>query len=785
MKKIIIAIISICVHYKLTAQSGAASLVQRFDAYQAMLPATKLHLIFNQDKYSPGDTAFFKAYFLKENLTAVSGKQLLELNLVDSNGASRLRMMFNVNEGVGQNQLVIPGSIPPGFYLITAHSSWMKNFDPIPFFKKEISIVAKNALIPVEKTAVSVFAEGKHWIKGLPGKIIIRTYKAGVGVKITDGAGQEIARATTDNQGLCSVILTPTDNRPYFVLVDGESTKSPLPGVEDNGCSLQLTPGRKGEPIKVVVTSPPGSGLRHDELMLVASASGKIFHTATFSQGARDRVEIQIPQNDFQGGVAHLSLLRQNGDLLASRDFYCQEADPIQARIVISKRDWLVREKVTIEVFLSDKNGHPVVGEFSAKVVQTDLFDVRKQNSIADELLFSPRSEKYVIDRSDSNWTTKLDDYLISVTEEVPWKAMATNAAPKPRFTFSNFVQKTGTAFFAETHEPVPDLTTIMFYLQRSKIRYQTTTEKGKVWLAIPDLYGQDELFYFGETFFYVGGERHGQEIPNLQIEWDDDLIQFPRSSASRESDSPDRYAAFASKRRLIERSFGFYTSAGGVGRSATGGTDFETEVKGADVNLNIQNYIIFPTMAELIKEVIPSLQYRVSNGKDKVIASLSESMAAAATGNPLYVIDGIATKNTAFFLSLKPADLLSIRIITDPSKLLRFNLLGKNGIVIVQTRNGSAREPLDDASKMIEGVNRPVNFVEAKHTGNLFPRRPDFRSTIYWNPSIKTDVNGKATIEFFCSDDFGTLNVRIDGLTNTAKPFSAENQVVVGGRKN
>jgi uncharacterized protein YfaS (alpha-2-macroglobulin family) len=48
----------------------------------------------------------------------------------------------------------------------------------------------------------------------------------------------------------------------------------------------------------------------------------------------------------------------------------------------------------------------------------------------------------------------------------------------------------------------------------------------------------------------------------------------------------------------------------------------------------------------------------------------------------------------------------------------------------------------------------------------------PFFRSTIYWNPTINTDSNGKATFEFNCTDDMGQMVILIDGMAN-GKPFS------------
>ena len=155
--------------------------------------------------------------------------------------------------------------------------------------------------------------------------------------------------------------------------------------------------------------------------------------------------------------------------------------------------------------------------------------------------------------------------------------------------------------------------------------------------------------------------------------------------------------------------------------------------------------------------------------------------MVGKVTGDPVYIIDGIATKNTAFFLSLKPSDLLTVKVVKDPHKLERFGLMGKNGIVIVQTRKGNAREPLDDPSKLIEGLNRSVSFKARDHSGAEDAHRPDFRSSVYWNPSVKTDSNGKASVDFFCSDDIGKLSIRIDGLTTEGKPFSAGQDLEVG----
>jgi hypothetical protein len=45
--------------------------------------------------------------------------------------------------------------------------------------------------------------------------------------------------------------------------------------------------------------------------------------------------------------------------------------------------------------------------------------------------------------------------------------------------------------------------------------------------------------------------------------------------------------------------------------------------------------------------------------------------------------------------------------------------------------------------------------------------RIPDFRNTLYWNPDLKTDEDGKADLEFYTSDESGeyTIYSRGDNL--------------------
>ncbi|MFT4566134.1 MAG: hypothetical protein ACI9FN_001088, partial [Saprospiraceae bacterium] len=46
----------------------------------------------------------------------------------------------------------------------------------------------------------------------------------------------------------------------------------------------------------------------------------------------------------------------------------------------------------------------------------------------------------------------------------------------------------------------------------------------------------------------------------------------------------------------------------------------------------------------------------------------------------------------------------------------------------------------------------------------------PDFRNTLFWNPSITTDENGEASISFYTSDAIGEYEVKVDAINSSGK---------------
>jgi A-macroglobulin TED domain/Carboxypeptidase regulatory-like domain/MG2 domain/Alpha-2-macroglobulin family len=63
----------------------------------------------------------------------------------------------------------------------------------------------------------------------------------------------------------------------------------------------------------------------------------------------------------------------------------------------------------------------------------------------------------------------------------------------------------------------------------------------------------------------------------------------------------------------------------------------------------------------------------------------------------------------------------------------------------------------------------RARTFYVPVYQDNSTPTvRNDFRSTIYWNPAVKTNNKGKASVSFVCSDAITNFRATLEGITST-----------------
>ena len=145
-------------------------------------------------------------------------------------------------------------------------------------------------------------------------------------------------------------------------------------------------------------------------------------------------------------------------------------------------------------------------------------------------------------------------------------------------------------------------------------------------------------------------------------------------------------------------------------------------------------------------------------------------SWTLAGTG-PLIYIDDVES-NAEELMFLEPANLKSIEYFkhNDP-RLLAYRWDGPTkGVLVVRLKPGYAGrrgKSLSMAFVQQQGWHPDVAFFSPQYTDKNQKTRPDHRTTLYWNPKVKTDANGHATVRFYASDISKRYLVTLEGVGN------------------
>ena len=102
-----------------------------------------------------------------------------------------------------------------------------------------------------------------------------------------------------------------------------------------------------------------------------------------------------------------------------------------------------------------------------------------------------------------------------------------------------------------------------------------------------------------------------------------------------------------------------------------------------------------------------------------------------------------------------------------------------KGGIIAITMKKGKALAeayaamPSPDVSVVTPlGYQTPAEFYAPAYATEKARRSmvPDYRTTLYWNSTVKLDDTGQAIVEFYTSDAPADYDISIEGITQNGK---------------
>jgi hypothetical protein len=199
------------------------------------------------------------------------------------------------------------------------------------------------------------------------------------------------------------------------------------------------------------------------------------------------------------------------------------------------------------------------------------------------------------------------------------------------------------------------------------------------------------------------------------------------------------------------------------------------------EMEVFLDDYIKLPVMQEVFFELVPGIILRSKKtGYDIKITNPLTGMFYDEP--PLVMIDGVIINDLTVLADLNPEIVEKIEVVKTPYLIGNLVL---HGIVNVITRSGN----FSNITMPDYAVELPYRVIEKTSTlsapdysdeQNRASRTPDLRNTLYWNPSVETDRNGEAEIEFWTSDLPGIYTINIQGITGTGEKVSGYKSFIV-----
>jgi hypothetical protein len=738
------------------------SIRQKVQLYYRQQVPMKLYLSLNQSAYLPGDTIFYRANLVSStNLVSIRDNTILHVLLKDQNERVVIKQAIRMRKGEGFNQMIIPFALPQGKYVLHAYNERDTGIDEKALFKKDISIGSngnKN-----ENVGLNFYPEGKSFIAGLNQKIVVRGVPNRNGT-IYDQSMREVAKFSLDQFGSGFFSLIPQHGIALHARYDNDPKTFLLPAAQSDGATITLT-RQNDNAVHAIFQMPQNSTHRQNKIYLIGFQRHKIFYVTSFQMDDKPFVAIDIQKQEMPHGVVSFLLLTQDHKVLCERIIFNKSEDP-PATIALDKRQYATREKITTTVKLPWKYDSLKRSVMSLTVVKKEA-DKRSsmEKTIVDHLgfynEFEIEGDPAFISHGDSASLNIADNYLISQNVLHPFSENANNLQQR---RLAGSVHISG-KIITSSGSPVPDSSEVTFLLRNDVSVYKALVVRGnfKAYF-LSDFFGEEDVFYRVDF--------KGDRIAGAKVILNNEAVQ----ESAYEKKNAIETSSFYDQRRRINESFHFYQQNSQFEKPVAPHSFFEEEIFGADIEIKLSDYLLFPTMEETLREIIPMVQNRNVKGKNNVRVIIEELNKLGA-GSPLFVIDGVVTEDSDFFLSLKPADVETVKVIYSLDKLNVFGALGKGGIILVETNipDHAAKIPKSENTFSIEGLSRPITPLNFAHSPGKNERVPDLRTALYWNPEAIADGNNEVIFSFFTSDVTGNFVIKAEGITSDGKPFYAE----------
>lgn len=779
-------------------------------AYDSRCTQEKVYLHLDNNSYFVDETVYFKAYIVRaSSLKYTDLSKVLYVELLDDHGYTIERKSYEISDGQASGSIPLSGLMHGGYYEVRAFTRAMLNWDSEYCFSRVIPVyetkdttgnylqpflytVSGEDQVPMKRDDpstlrkkdaqkdrfyVEFYPEGGNMVRGMSSRVAFRvTDKNGNPINtatcsMTDTMGHKLTAATEhEGMGMLTIPSVATVNKCTFA-VDGNTGEFTLPAPLSSGVTAAVN--RTGGKLSLDISATPDLAGQYAGISI--TCRGAACHFDTVRLAARKHWE--MPDNLLHYGINQITLFSASGDILWERLVWRQPDYPVGLEIRQNAEEYSPFQPVVLDITLKDRDGHGCNSYLSLAVHDTGTEQAGNDEGIMEDLLLSSDLRGYIShpeyyfaadDETHRHWLDLL--LMVQGWRRYDFREMA---GIKP-FELKEPVE-TGqllTGHLVANHKRLKEgnvsLNVNIFFAGLHAEGSCKTDTLGNFAMMLPSYYGEG----IGRFTAMADGKKK-----DMQLFLDRNFAPTPRMFDVQEmvpvkpihSASIPFADTFAWQDTITKGDIMLGTAVvkgklkdnpASWGDHWNGGEDFAR--RNADICYNIdieaQKYCDNgeddPLLWDLLKSLNKRFDYTTGDAQDA--GTLYEF---TYRNYPAVVFRHNTEQDQGRIsnLVIMASEVSRVYIITDQEKIRR--VLPQYGnserpVTGIFLYGDGVQAALKDRfrTKVVRffGYSRDADFPSPDYRKRDLPDKHDFRRTLYWNPDVLTDANGKATVIFY-----------------------------------
>ncbi|MBY0478201.1 MAG: hypothetical protein K2Q24_11180 [Chitinophagaceae bacterium] len=793
--------------------TALARLIVNLRHFYELNPFEKSLLQTDKSFYQPGEALWFSTRLtLRETPSTLS--KIVYTDISDEYGTIYHKGMWKAENGYANGNFYLPDTLKTGIYRIRSYSLWMLNqpatISEQYFFvlgKKDLS---KSFVAAAAKFNVLFFPEGGQLVAGISNKVAFQlTGEDGLPVqqvsalKITDAEEQTIIASPFFQNGVGFFEFVPEKKKLYLLKIKKNlnvTENFQLPAAADDGIVLKVN---NLSPTKLFIGTEATETFinKHKKIIILVQQDGKVAYINEFNLEDQQNATV-INKKNLANGLVHVTAFDEKLNPLAERWILNEQSQLSKLTLTTSAANAQPKAVNTFELHFTGTD----TPHLSLSVIPADLPMPGFVYPINAENYFYLQSNLKQ-PRFSLSWNTIPDSlrslYLDAISLMLHSQGFSWDLIRSDKQSALNYYFETGISIrgmvVKEKETAAFDSSSISIITkgEDSTTIISTAKVNSKGFFAVND------LDFWKRATVYLQGvtkEKKKRKISfSLQPSYIDTLskISTPfllkpklleeKIISQQQADFIKNYSASNLGKELTE----IVIKGKKTSKEDSLSKQYSSELfRNSDFVVVPNENFSYASVWQLLQESIPGLYVSSATANEPMVSFSRYTLSNDRVANGDGSANSVTAVPVAFFLNEIPIEVWEVSMINPADiALIKANrsanvligsfaaAAGAEGSIMIYTKKNTGTKLGFEASPLT-GYSFSGTFISPDFSRTELKNTEDRRTTLLWQPHVKFDSKGKATIQFYNNDYTKKFKVVVQGIDKSGNLFYLEKTI-------